>query len=392
MRHSPATTRTLSAKISNVPRNCAPAEQQRELQQAKIQEEASEDESEEEPVAPTKSKASFFANLAALEDEEEEEEEEDGAEEKVDVPRPSADLSDDPTPTFTAKRSKKSKKKKKAKNKKPAEKEKHMNGADDIDAALRELDLKPPSGGDSLETTKISTDPEYERVCALLGINTQHLKVANEMRNLFGRTAVDNNDDAGGPVGRGGRRRQRGQQQQVDLETALKGHHAPGKGLSELTLRRNNFIQGKDDWPRGTTGGLTMEMVDDRAEDGTVEFRYVHDQAYQTLQQAFHGYVEMGDPQNLIGLLTRNRKSHHAWCGPNTDICQPTTFPFSSRSVRSRKIKQTMPCPPTSSNVLSSASAEQQRPSSIRNYPKEKLDSILLDQRTENYGWLDTSI
>jgi hypothetical protein len=363
-------------------------QQQRELEQAKIQERASEDESEEEPVAPTKSKASLFANLAALEDEDEEDE----LEEKVDVPRPLADLSDDPIPTFTAKKSKKSKKKKKAKNKKPAEKEEHMNGADDIDAALRELDLKRPSGGDALETTKISTDPEYERVCALLGINTQHLKVANEMRNLFGRTAVDNHDDAGGPVGRGARRRQRGQQQQVDLETALKGHHAPGKGLSELTLRRNNFIQGKDDWPRGTTGGLTMEMVDDKARDGTVEFRYVHDQAYQTLQQAFHGYVEMGDPQNLIGLLTRNRKSHHVCCGPNTDIYQPTTFRFLSRLARSRKTKQTMPYPPTSSNVLSSASGEQQRLSSIRNSPKEKLDSILLDRRTENYGLLDTNI
>jgi hypothetical protein len=146
-------------------------------------------------------------------------------------------------------------------------------------------------------------------VCKLLGINSQHLKVANEMRNLFGRTAVENHDDAGGPVGRGARRRQqRGQNQQVDLETALKGHHAPGKGLSELTLRRNNFIQGKEDWPKGTTGGLTMALAEGKSEDGTMEFKYVHDQSYQTLQQTFQGSVEMGDPQNLIGLLVRNRK------------------------------------------------------------------------------------
>jgi hypothetical protein len=291
-------------------------QQQRELEQAKIKGQTSEDDSEEEPVVTTKSKASLFTNLAALEDEGEE----DKPEEKIEVTQPLEELSDEPIPTPTAKKPKKSKKKKKAKNKKSAEKEEHINGADDIDAVLRELNLKRPSGGNTLETKNISTDPEYERVCDLLGINTQHLKVANEMRNLFGRTAVDNHDDTGGPVGRGARRRQRGQQQQVDLETALKGHHAPGKGLSELTLRRNNFIQGKDDWPRGTTGGLTMEKVDDSAEDGTVEFRYVHDQAYQTLQQVFHGYVEVGDPQNLIALLKRNRKSHHVFYGLNTDI------------------------------------------------------------------------
>jgi hypothetical protein len=68
------------------------------------------------------------------------------------------------------------------------------------------------------------------------------------------------------------------------------------------------LIQGKDDWPKGTTGGLTMEMVDNKAPDGTIEFRFVHDKTYQALQSAFHGYVEIGDPQNLIGLLTRNRK------------------------------------------------------------------------------------
>jgi hypothetical protein len=94
----------------------------------------------------------------------------------------------------------------------------------------------------------------------------------------------------------------------VDLETALKGHHAPGKGLSELTMRRNNFIQGKDDWPKGTTGGLTMAVAEGKSEDGTMEFKYVHDQSYQTLQQTFQGFVEMGDPQNLIGLLVQNRK------------------------------------------------------------------------------------
>ena len=280
-------------------------QQQRELEQTQAKLQAQE-ESEDEPVAPTKSKASLFANLAALEDEDQDEDEPEEKEEHAQL----EELSHSPAPTSTApKKPRKAKKKKKAKNKakeKPAEEER--NGADDIDAALRELAIKKPSGG-APDPWKPTVDPEYERVCELLGINTQHLKVANEMRNLFGRTAADNHDDAGGSIPRGGRRNARRQQREVDLESALKGRHAPGKGLPELTLRRNNFIQGKDDWPRGTTGGLRMEVVDQGSQDGSVEFRYVHDKAYQEAQEVFQSLVEIGDPQNLIGFLMRTRKS-----------------------------------------------------------------------------------
>ncbi|RDL37997.1 Uncharacterized protein BP5553_05430 [Venustampulla echinocandica] len=282
-------------------------QQQRELEQAKLQPqaEAEAEESEEEAVRPTRSKPSLFANLAALQDEDEDEEDEEAvAKDEVDGEQNLN--SPESKPASLSKKAKKSKKKKKKAKSKPSEQPVEPDdGADDIDAALRELDLKKPSG--TAESAAVKADPEYERICALLGVSTQHLKVANEMRNLFGRTAADNHDDAGGPVGRGGRRRQRGQDRRVDLETALKGHHAPGKGLPELTLRRNALIQGKDDWPKGTTGGLTMVMVDDQREkDGTVEFRYDHNQSYQALQQAFNGYVQMGDPENLIGLLVRN--------------------------------------------------------------------------------------
>jgi len=276
-------------------------QQQRELEQAQLQVQAEEEESEGEPVALTKPKPSLFANLAALEDENQDEDG-DEDEEKDDAPEPVVAA----TPPSAAKKAKKSKKKKKGKKAKDAtaESEAPKEDVDDIDAALRELALRKPAGGEHGDT-RLTVDPEYERVCALLGINTQHLKVANEMRNLFGKAAVEVMEEPGGRAGR--RPRQRGRNEQVDLETALKGHHQPGKGLSELTLRRNVFIQGKDDWPRATTGGLTMAVVDDKTDDGTVEFRYVHDKAYQTLQQTFQGFVEMGDPQNLIGLLTRNR-------------------------------------------------------------------------------------
>jgi hypothetical protein len=283
-------------------------QQQRELEQAqaKLQADTEEEESEDEPVVSVpKSKPSLFASLATLEDEaadEHEDEQEAGqSQNELSATEPS------PAP---APKPKKSKKKNKAKIKtkeKAAEEETAQNAADEIDAALRELDIKQASRPSA--PSEPTLDPEYERVCELLGVNSQRLKVANEMRNLFGRAAVDNHDDAGVPVGRGARRRQRAQNQQIDLETALKGRHAPGRGLPELTLRRNNFIQGKDEWPKGTTGGLTMGVVEGQHENGTLEFRYMHDKNYQQVQQAFQRFVEMGDPQNLIGLLLQNRKN-----------------------------------------------------------------------------------
>lgn len=279
-------------------------QQQRELEQAQAKLQAHEEtESEDEPVLPTKPKPSLFANLAALEDEGDDENEALEEEDAAEVSQP------DPTPLPTPKKSKKAKKKRKCKSKgkeNPTEVPEPANEADEIDAALKELDLEKTVGQ---AVPAVPVDPEYDRVCTLLGVNTQHLKVANEMRSLFGRAATEIHEDPGGPVGRGARRRQqRGQNQPVDLETALKGNHKPGRGLPELTLRRNNFIQGKDDWPKAPTGGLAMEVVDDPEEggDGSVEFTYMHNKPYQTLQQTFYGLVEMGDPQNLIGLLIRN--------------------------------------------------------------------------------------
>ncbi|OBT42806.1 hypothetical protein VE00_08157 [Pseudogymnoascus sp. WSF 3629] len=286
-------------------------QQQRELEQAKLREAVEEgsDEDEQEDYRPP-AKASLFSSFAALQDEDNEDDDDDNEETKIDEKTHMSSDEAEPTPApKKAKKSKKKKKKAKAKAEETSEapKPETKDDGDDIDAALRELDISGKKGSQIPQLPKLELDPNYERMCTLLGVNSQHLKVGNEMRNLFGRTAVENNDDAGGPVPRGGRRRQRAQQQQVDLETALKGHHAPGKGLPDVTLRRNIFIQGKDEWPRATTGGLTMKKVEEiELIDGTNEFRFVHDNAYEAVQNQFRIYVEMGDPQNLIGLLQKN--------------------------------------------------------------------------------------
>ncbi|KAM3072691.1 hypothetical protein ACMFMF_007025 [Clarireedia jacksonii] len=281
--------------------------QQRELEeQSKLRaQEEEEEESDDDPL-PVQSKPSLFANLATLKNENDEDDAKDSDHEE----QPDDEGLNEPTPppAPTANKPKKSKKKKKAKNKtkdiKKDPEDTSQNGLDEIDEALKELNLKRSTGANANDT--VQKDEGFERVCTLLGINTQHLKVANEMRSLFGSAAIGNHDDdEAGAGGRGHRRRQR--MQQMDLETVLKGHHKPGKGLSELTLRRNFFIQGKEEWPKSSSGGLSMAVLDDQtAIDGTVEYKYVHDQTYQALQQSFYAYVEMGNPENLVGLLARN--------------------------------------------------------------------------------------
>jgi hypothetical protein len=294
-------------------------QQQRELERAKLQEQpaeekASEDEEEVGVEAPPINKPSLFANFAALQGNEDQDDDSDASGEQIKNDQHHPDNQQLASPN-SRKKSKKAKKKKK-KNKQ-TEENKPVSGhpaprsngqRDEIDIALQELSLRRESNSTNTATPELTVRPEFARICELLGINTQHLKVGNEMRNLFGRTAVDNHDDAGGQVPRGARRRQRAARRQVDLETALQGQHAPGKGLPELTLRRNPLIQGKDNWPRATTGGLTMDIsYDQRPYNGIVAFRFVHNQAYDHVQQQFHVFVEMGDPQNLIGLLQRNR-------------------------------------------------------------------------------------
>lgn len=291
--------------------------QQREAEEARLRQEAedaiSEEESEEENFVP-QAKPSMFSAFAGLEDEAGDDSDEDQDDKPESAPiakvaTPSGSDSDDEPLAAPAKKAKKSKKKKKkaAKTKATPKSESEQ----DIDAALAALNIKAQSSktGAKEKEEQPPLDPEYERVCALLGINSQHLKVANEMRNLFGRTAVDNRDDDGAGTPRRGGRRQRAVE--MDLEAVLKGRHAPGKGFPELTLRRNLFIAGKDEWPRAPTGGLTMEIVKwttlvDSQTDGTSEFRFCHDQMYEQTQQQFRMFVEMGDPQNLISLLVRN--------------------------------------------------------------------------------------
>ena len=185
---------THSDKMSS--RRLRKIQQEKELEDAKRRAaEDEEDESADEPVS-SNNKTSAFSAFAALE---EEEDAEDSSEHE---PEPEAL----PVSAMVPKARKPKKKKKKAK-KPQAKSVETGNESDEIEAALRELNLKKPIVQTPV-TSKTPQDLQWDRICSLLNVQTQFLKVGNEMRNLFGRAATDNHDDAGG---RPGRQRQRHQ-------------------------------------------------------------------------------------------------------------------------------------------------------------------------------------
>lgn len=94
----------------------------------------------------------------------------------------------------------------------------------------------------------------------------------------------------------------------MGLAQALRGQGAgAGRsgGLAAMALRRNIFIQGKEEWPVATGGGLGME-VEEKRSDGTILYRFVHNRGYQDVQSQFESCVESMDPNRLILLLQHN--------------------------------------------------------------------------------------
>ena len=179
---------------------------------------------------------------------------------------------------------------------------------DEIDVAL--LTLRAKDEGEEKEGCKeTELNANSKQLYALLATDTKNLNSLNEMKRLFGSAVLSETNEAGipGPA----RRRGRGPQQ-LDLGGALAGQNSPvsrGHGLAGLALRRNVFMQGKEEWPKATSGGLGMEIVE-RAWDFTTEYRFVHNPVYQDVQKQFESCVELLDPQRMIQLLQFNRVIH----------------------------------------------------------------------------------
>jgi hypothetical protein len=279
---------------------------QREREEQEQLEKLQQQEEEDDEPLPAPAKKSAFAMLAeeaeAEDDDDDQEPEEDGG----------VAIDEQPVQAAPTKAPSKKKEKKKAKGKSgggtPAQ---QISGQkdepmDEIDAALKQLS----ASGKSVGSTAAGVNDAVNESSKLLAIDTHHLHAQNEMRRLFGRAALEggDDDDQGAPGNAGGNRRQQRRGQQVGLAQALRGQRGQGgraSGLGSLGLRRNIFIQGKEEWPVATGGGLGMEVVEKNA-DGTVEYRYVHNRAYQDVQSQFESCVASMDPNRLVVLLQHN--------------------------------------------------------------------------------------
>jgi len=175
---------------------------------------------------------------------------------------------------------------------------------DEIDLALESLCTKTTDEPiDPLESTRLALEEANLHLYSLLAVESKHLNALNEMKRLFGSVVTENEAEAAGTPQRRGRG-----VQQLDLGGALAGRNSPasrGQGLAGLALRRNPFILGKVEWPKATSGGLGMELVE-KMNDGTIEYRFVHNTIYQDVQRQFEICVESMDPQRMISLLQYN--------------------------------------------------------------------------------------
>jgi hypothetical protein len=296
---------------------------QRELEEKQIREKLAQDDQDEEEsepeVAPkTKAKPSLFAVLGGGGDDEEDdgdEDDDDGADQDVEPKARDSDGHVEAEPMPVSKPSKKSKKKKKkakAKGKaadidKTAAPAKKRSDLDEIDEALLALNLAMSGRTGTESDQQDAISEEKKQLFSVLSVDTQHLHAANEMKRLFGRAAVQSAEEEARP-------RQRGQQ--GGIAAAIAGRNAPGnRNLASLGLRRNIFIQGKEEWPRATSGGLGMEIVEKRP-DGTVEYRFVHNRMYQDVQRQFQICVASMDSERMIQLLHHNRESSYVLYKP----------------------------------------------------------------------------
>ncbi|KAH2838543.1 hypothetical protein KXW76_005135 [Aspergillus fumigatus] len=272
---------------------------EQELQQAHLQAEQDNDESDEyEPVIrPSRPKLNAFDLLNTGDDGDEEHESDHDIEETV------THLAEDVPARVKSADSSKKKKRKNKKKKAAVAKVTATGGApcaqsddelDEIDRALKELAVES-KGTDSQKAAAVP--PENVRGASfprtpeeLLSIEPKFLNAMNEMRRLFGNVVLESFDEETGT----GRRRDRNREM-VDM----------GRALTGTTQRRNVLMQGKDEWPRAPSGGLGMELVE-KLPSGATKYQIVHNSAYTDVQRQFDMCVESMDPQRMIHLLQYN--------------------------------------------------------------------------------------
>lgn len=210
------------------------------------------------------------------------------------------------------KKKKKTKKQQATKITEPAEAntpEPEAPEVDEIDLALEALALKHPTPEDqSVQPGRDLHGSSEQRLCALLEVDAKKLVAMNEMKRLFGNAAVESRTSPSDSPS-GNRRRERNRRA-LDLGAALTGRYSPasrGQDLSGVALRKNVLMQGKAEWPKATSGGLGMEVVQ-KSPTGVVEYEILHNTAYKDVQRQFDMCVESMQPERMIELLQYNRE------------------------------------------------------------------------------------
>ncbi|KAI5784741.1 transcription factor 25 [Geopyxis carbonaria] len=232
-----------------------------------------EESSEDEPQPPPKQ--SLFALLGGDDDDDDGTHDDDDDEPEETIPEP----------VSTGKKKKKKKKKKKAAAAAADDKGKAVEGEDEIDRALRQLNLSTPAtpGSEATETQKPVV--HSQQLAQVLKVDTRNLDAEAEMRRLFGKAALKD-------------------------ERANQRRAPGGRGLVGAG-RKNPFVQAQDGWPNAGSGGLGMEIVsstdgDFGHEAGVTEFAYVHNRAYQDVQRQFVMAVMSMDQNRLVLHLQHN--------------------------------------------------------------------------------------
>lgn len=264
----------------------AAEEKAKAIQQAKEAESSEDDEVAQAPTRKSKQSAFAFLNDAG-EDEDEDDIEPDIAAELNAVPskqKPKSKLTQDASPTTKSTSTSKKKKKKKTKGAKGATSTNDADEEEDIDAVLAALARENHEAATGDTTNN-------DEIYGLSAVESQHLHAINEMRHLFGREAI--NERPRQPDAN--QRRRGGQRAQPD-----------SRGFPALSLKRNIFVQGKEEWPRASTGGLGMEIVSKDHDTGVTEYRFVHSSGYQDTQRQYEIAVASMDPQRLVFMLQQN--------------------------------------------------------------------------------------
>ncbi|EFX06564.1 nulp1-pending protein [Grosmannia clavigera kw1407] len=200
------------------------------------------------------------------------------------------------------------------------------DGLDEIDRALKELNIQRPAAQQQVQRQQ----DQDQSATVLAGggsnirirLNFHDLRVLNELRDVFGRDTIraaraDEGERVDGNPG----------VVMVDLETFLHGTPtvAPGmgrragamlaaaaasqRGMTEAVARRNPFIEFKDTWARAPSGGLGMRQVTPTAaatSSAVAEYTFTHSPAYVQLDQTFFSLVMMHNHHPLIQFLKQN--------------------------------------------------------------------------------------